>query len=90
MNPSPCLTAGSNQNVVTPAGWFGECCKECVGREERKVFGGKSFLSSLAAFQKSWGRRCASRRRLRGVVHLSSLQTRLFKFKSMVINNANK
>ena len=46
------------------------------------------FEFSAAFHVRVW--RCASRQRLRGVVHLSSLQTRLFKFKSMVINNANK
>ena len=47
------------------------------------------FEFSAAFHVRVW--RCASRRRLQGLLLcLSSLQTRLFKFKSMVINNANK
>ena len=59
MNPSPCLTAGpgSGRNIVLLRFLSGsaKCCRECVGREERKVFGGKSFLSSLQHFMFGFG-----------------------------------
>ena len=49
MNPSPCLTAGSNQNVVTPAGWSGEMLRRMRNREERRS---DTPFSSLQHFKK--------------------------------------
>ena len=49
MNPSPCLTAGSNQNVVTPAGWSGEMLQRMRNREERRS---DTPFSSLQHFKK--------------------------------------